>query len=106
MNLGTRIFEVNAFQFEANDTDVLVKGTMIQNHMSFQTDVLISQSGLNRLINELYKQNEGSSVHDLITTDWVDENEMLYSAELTSLPNRNINLNNLFENQTIKRIRA
>ena len=106
METAQKYFEINSLSFEAKDIDVIIRGNIIQDHMSYTTDVLVSQTGLNRLINELYRQNEGYNVHELINSERIQENEIFYTAEFSNLQNRMLNLDMILGNQSLKQIRA
>ena len=106
MNTSIRTIEVNTILFESNDPEVLVKGTMTKGHMTFETDMLISQSQLNRLINQLQRQNNNLEMSQLLRSDKMYDNETLYTAELSSVSNRSINLRDLSVLRPVKQIRA
>ena len=106
METAQKYFEINSLSFESEDIDVIIRGKIIQDHMSYTTDVLVSQTGLNRLLNELYRQNEGCNVHEMINSECIEENEIFYTAEFSNLQNRMLNLDIILGNQALKQIRA
>lgn len=106
MNSTARQFEISSVSFEKNDQDVLLQGTILQGHMSYNTNVLVTQTGLNKLINELYRQNEGFDVHEMLRVEQIGSNETMFSADFIPLPNRIISLENILGNQSVKQIRA
>ncbi len=106
MNTADRTIQINSILFESNDTEVLVKGTVLKGHMAFETDMLISHSQLNKLVNQLQRQNENLEMSALIQSETMYNNETLYSAELSSVANRHIDLYDLSVLQPIKQIRA
>ena len=106
MNTSIKTIEVNTILFESNDPEVLVKGTMTKGHMAFETDMLISQSQLNRLINQLQRQNNNLEVSALLKSEKMYNDETLYTAELSEVSNRSIDLQDLSVISPIKQIRA
>jgi len=106
MNTFIRTIEVNSILFESNDSEVLVKGTITKGHMTFDTDVIISHSQLNCLINQLQKQNNSLEVSELLTSERMYNDEILYSAELSAISNRRVDLENLTVMRPVKQIRA
>ena len=106
MNTSSRTIEVNSILFESNDTEVLVKGRMSKGHMTFETDMLISHSQLNSLINQLQRQNADLEISQLLRSEKMYNDETLYSAELSTVFNRSVNLQDLSVISPIKQIRA
>ena len=106
MNTYIRTIEVNSILFESNDPEVLVKGTITKGYMTFDTDVIISHSQLNCLINQLQKQNNNLEMSELLTSERMYNDETLYSAELSAISNRCVDLENLTVMQPVKQIRA
>ena len=106
MNPFIRTIEVKSILFESNDPEVLVKGKMTKGHMTFDTDVIISQSQLNCLINQLRKQNKGFEMSQLLTSEKMYNDETLYSAEFSTVSNRQVDLEDLSVIRPIKQIRA
>ena len=106
MNTTQRIIEIKALLFESNDPEVLVKGTIQKGHMNFETDVIISQSQLNALISQLQKQNNGKEIYDFLSTEKMYNGEVMYTAELSNLENRLVNLAEIFPAESIRQIRA
>ena len=98
MNTTDKLFEICSLTFEQNDLDVIVKGMITHGHMSYSTDVLISQTGLNRLLNELYRQNDGCDIHGMFTSEQIGLSETMYSASFTELANRQIQLEKILFN--------
>jgi hypothetical protein len=106
METAVKLFEINSMSFEERDQDVILFGKIVQDHMSYTTSILVSQTGLNKVINELYKQNEDCNVHELIQSEKIGYNETIYSAEFSSLLNRSVCLDKILSNQSLRQIRA
>ncbi len=106
MEATHRTLQINSILFESNDPDVLVKGTVSKGHMTYSTDVLISNSQLNRLISQLQKQNEGLDFAELLSTEKMEENNWLYSADLSGIQDRIIDLDQLSPVAPLRQIRA
>lgn len=103
---ANRNVEINEIIFESNDTDVLIKGTIRHEHMSFNTDVLISNSMLNKLICELQKNNEGFYFNDSLCGEKIDTDLWQYSIVLDTVLHRTIDLSSLSPERELRKIRA
>lgn len=103
---ATRTVEINQIIFESNDTDVLIKGTIRHDHMFFNTDILISNSMLNRIACELQKNNEGFSFNDNMNSEKIDFDVWQYSICLDQELNRIIDLSSLSPEKELRKIRA
>lgn len=101
-----RNVEINEIIFESNDTDVLIKGTIRHEHMSFNTDVLISNSMLNKLVCELQKKNDGFNFNDALCSERIDIDLWQYSIVLDQLMHRTIDLSTLSPKKELRKIRA
>ena len=58
MSTEGKTFDITTILFESNDISVLVKGTINQGHMNYTSDITVSMSQLNQLLNQLRRQNE------------------------------------------------
>jgi hypothetical protein len=106
MDTHKRTFEVNSFLFESDDPNVSLKGRIINGHMSFPTELSISHSQLNILINELKKQNVEMKVEDYLEAEKMYNNQILYTAIFSKKLSRLIDLNSLTLTRPIKQLRA
>lgn len=106
MDTHKRTFEVNSFLFESDDPEVSLKGRIINGHMSFPTELSITHSQLNLLINELKKQNDELKVEEYLEAEKMYNNQILYTAIFSKKINRLIDLSVLSIIRPIKQIRA
>ena len=87
MEASIKKLDIKSIQFESNASEVLIKGNMSYGHLSHPTDILISQTQLNKVINQLNKQNTNFEFDQFITAEPMYDNETLY----TVLFNSNVN---------------
>ena len=50
MEASIKKLDIKSIQFESNDSEVLIKGSMSYGYLSHPTDILISQTQLNKVI--------------------------------------------------------
>jgi len=106
MDTNIESFAVETIIFESNDAEVLLKGTAHQGHMTYSTDMFISHTQLNQLINTLHRQNSELSIHDLLEAEKMYNDEILYTAQLSDDINKQVNLKEFMYNQSVVQIRA
>ena len=95
MDTQKRSFEVNSFLFGSHDSEVALNGRIIEGHMSFQTELSVTHSQLNLLINELKKQNNELKIEDHLEAQKMYNDEILYTAIFSNKIDRIIDLNAL-----------
>lgn len=100
------IFNVESILFEANDADVLMKGTTVKGVMQYESDWIISQTQLNMVLNMLQRQNADSTIHECIKSEPMYDGETLFSGNFTGLSNASIDLNSISTSIPMKQIRA
>jgi len=106
MNKAQNNIAISSLVFTSNDPEVLVKGMVSRGKLSFETELLITQTQLNMVLNQLGKQNESFQVDTYLKSEQVDQNERLYYADLGSLENTKIDIRPIMKQQQIKQIRA
>lgn len=103
---GKRVLEISQVLFETNDNEVLIKGEMQKGHMKFTTDMIISHTQLNQLLNQLKKANQYFDFSKLFKTEKMYDGETLYSAIFTNETNNQIDMNLLAISAPLRQIRA
>ncbi|MCH2231304.1 MAG: hypothetical protein MK105_13260 [Crocinitomicaceae bacterium] len=106
MSTEGKTFDINTILFESNDDLVLVKGIINQGCMNYVSDITISMSQLNELINLLKRQNSDFDLEKIMTTEKMYENEILYIIDSTQVKNNRIILSELSNQASIKQLRA
>ncbi|MFT5859289.1 MAG: hypothetical protein ACI865_001389 [Flavobacteriaceae bacterium] len=97
---------VKSVVFTSNDADVLLKGTIEKGHLSYDTEMVITQTQLNLVLNSLKRQNDVFSIDDCLSSERIDRDETLYYADFDHLANSLINIEALIGTQEILQIRA
>ncbi len=106
MNNTGKTVELGAIIFESNDPEVLVKGAVRDGVFSYITEYIINHTQLNKLINQIQKLNDDTDVNKLIQREDLYNGNILYSADLSILKNKSLNLGELFNLTALKKIRA
>lgn len=98
--------KIDSILFDNTETKVLIKGQTIKDHLSYNTELFISFSELNLLLNELQQRNQNVYVTDLFEEELIGND--YYQTHLTTekLENSIIDLNLFSLASTKKLIRA
>lgn len=106
MNVQTQTMELSSVVFLSTDHEVLVKGSISKGHMSYETDLLVSHTQLNRMLNDLRRTNIDFSEETFLKSEKIENNDTLYYADFSQLPNALVNISEMFDTQNIRQIRA
>jgi len=106
MMRAQKTIEISSIQFESNDPDVLIKGKVKQGNLEYPTDLLVSQTQLNRIINKLKKINFSFDINQYLLIENMYNNECIYTANFTNSINTKLNLSDVLNLQTYVQIRA
>lgn len=106
MEATNTIFNVESILFESNDPEVLMRGTMIKGVMQYESELILSHTQLNQMINLLQRQNADTTIHDLIMSEPMYDDALLYSGSFAGLSNARIALDAIAANVPMKQIRA
>lgn len=106
MSTEGKTFDITTILFESNDISVLVKGTINQGHMNYTSDITVSMSQLNQLLNQLRRQNEEFELDDFMNSERMYNDETLYTINLNNILNGRVNLSELRNQDSIMQIRA
>jgi hypothetical protein len=102
---GTQ-FKVSEVVFESNDPEVVVRGNMSKGVMNYDTEIIISHTQLNQIVNQLQKVNETTAVSELFKVEKMYDGEQMFSANFTQLNHNQIDLGYISNNTMLKQIRA
>lgn len=100
MEASIKKLEIKSIQFESNDLEVLIKGEMSYGHLSHPTDILVSQTQLNKIINQLSKQNKNFEFDKFITAEEMYDSETLYTILFDSDINSSLYLHEILNTQS------
>lgn len=106
MEATNTIFNVQGILFESNDTEVLMKGLTVKGVMKYESELIISHTQLNMVLNLLQRQNAESDVQNYILSEPMYNGESLYSGNFTDLSNVSIELDTISTSAPLKQIRA
>lgn len=100
------IFNIQQFLFESNDCEVLLKGISEQGVMKYESELIVSHTQLNMILNLLQRQNPDIVINDCIEDEPMYNGETLYSGNFTELQHVYIDLDAIAMNMPMKQIRA
>ncbi|GAB5416531.1 MAG: hypothetical protein Crog4KO_08830 [Crocinitomicaceae bacterium] len=106
MEAANTIFNVQSILFESNDPEVLMRGTVVKGVMQYESELILSHTQLNKVINLLQRQNADTTIHDLISSEPMYDGVLLYSGSFAELPQTRISLEQISTNEPMKQIRA
>ncbi len=106
MNANVKKLQISSFLFETNDSDVLLKGIISQGAMSFETELIITQTQLNMVMNQLKSQNADFELSDHLETTPSGPDTDMYFAHFEGISNSFIDLSDVQNTDSIRQIRA
>lgn len=106
MEANVKNINVTSVEFVSNDHEVLVKGNISKGLMSYETELLITQTQLNMVLNQLKRQNAQFSIGDHLSSEVISEDETIYFANFESLASANIDLSQIDTMNDLRQIRA
>lgn len=99
-------FNVQQVLFETNDSEVLLQGTTIKGVMHYESQLILTHTQLNQVLNLLQRQNAECDIHSCVKSEPMYNGETLYSGYFAELPNATIDLSLIATNYPMKQIRA
>ena len=106
MNTGTQHFEISEIALLTFADEITMRGTIHKSNLSYETELSISSSQLNRVINALQVQNPELDVADTLLDQSNGYGNSLCFLSVDQLENRMIDFDSFTELKEIKRIRA
>ncbi len=106
MNKAQNKIAISSLVFTSNDPEVLIKGSVSRGKLSYETELLITQTQLNMVLNQLSRQNESFTVDAYLKSEHVDQYEQLYYADFSAVENTTIDIRPIVKAHQIMQIRA
>ncbi len=107
MRRNDKMLNITEINFETGSEDMLLRGTITDNHLSYQSEIYLSVTFLNRLISDLQKQTGMEDLAGRFETEpMYDEDTYLYRLNLKSAGISNAQLPVSALPDTIRQIRA
>lgn len=98
---------IHKITFETGDSDVCVNTTIQQGNLSYDSELVISFSDLNILINKMQKQiGDQIDVSSLFESDKMYNGNLLYNLDVEKKLNTPILLESMVFTHSIRQIRA
>jgi hypothetical protein len=102
-NLTIRIKEII---FLTANNEITLFGTASRDLMTYETQISINSSQLNRIINTLQGKNESLQVAEMFESRSTENGQILFYFDGAALSNSEIELQNFAQNEVLKQIRA
>ena len=106
MHITQKSISIESIEFESNHPDVIVKGSISNGHMAYDSELIISHSDLNRLMNQLQKKNKSTQINDLFTAQPMYNEGYLYAADIDQCLNNSIFITDFIHENSAVQIRA
>ena len=106
MNTQSKKFDISRITFETGDNEVVLTGTMFQGLMNYASELIISFSQLNSILNQLAKINNGFNIQNHMTKQHMFEDQYMYEVNLNNEINTQVNLASMSSNDSMRLIRA
>ena len=97
---------VSSIIFTSNDNDVLLKGDLKRGQLAYETELIISQSQLNQVLNTLSKQNDFFAIEEYLQSEIIGRDEKLFFADFGHLSNSLVDVQSILGTQECMQIRA
>lgn len=105
MNTHLTTIRIESIIFDNTDTKVLIKGETFKNHLSYASEMFISFTELNILLNNLQKKNPSAVISEMLEEEhFGDYHQTTLAAE--NLENTLVDLSFLSSKGVKKLIRA
>ncbi len=98
---------VNKIVFETGNEDVSVSANVLKGNLSYETELVISFSDLNLLINKIQKNGpENKDISSLFESEKMYNGNLLYTLDLEKKISYPISLGTIEFNNNVRQIRA
>ena len=98
---------VNKIVFETGNEDVSVSANVLKGNLSYESELVISFSDLNLLINKIQKNvSENTDISSLFESEKMYNGNLLYTLDLEKKISYQISLGTIEFNNNVRQIRA
>jgi hypothetical protein len=98
--------KINTISFESGDTNVYVNAILSKEKLSYPSDLVISHTDLNVIINKLQQQNPESDISSYFDEEIMYDGSSFYRLNSAKYSTTNFQVNHFEFTQKIKQIRA
>ena len=106
MNIEEKTLSINSISFESGEHEVTLQGNIEQGTLSYSSELILSFSQLNLVLNRLVQLNDNFSIDDYMLTQYMGDDQLHYEADLSGLTVNKINLTDFYWQNELKQIRA
>ncbi len=98
--------KINTISFESGDTNVYVNAILSKEKLSYPSDLIISYTDLNVIINKLQQQNPDEDISTFFDEEKMYDGSTYYKLNSSKYSNTNFQVNYLEFTNKVKQIRA
>lgn len=106
MGTFNQTIRIKEIIFLTANNEITLFGTASRDLMTYETQISINSSQLNRIINSLQGKNESHEVAEMFESRSTENGQILFYFDGTALSNSEIELHNFAQNEVLKQIRA
>ena len=98
--------KINTISFESGDKNVYVNATLSTGNLNYPSDLVISNTDINLIINKLQQQNPDEDISTFFDEEKMYDGSIFYKLNSSKYTTTNFYVNQLEFSQQIKQIRA
>ena len=106
MGTFNQTINIKEIIFLTANNEITLFGTVSRDLLSYETQISINYSQLNRIINSLQGKNESFEIAEMFESRSTQNGQVLFYFDGTALNNSEIDLHNFSQNEVLRQIRA
>jgi hypothetical protein len=106
MGTFNQTISIKEIIFLTANNEITLFGTASRDLLTYETQISINSSQLNRIINSLQGKNESVQVSEMFESRSTENGQVLFYLDGTSLTNSEIDFHTFSQNEVLKQIRA
>jgi hypothetical protein len=106
MGTFNQTINIKEIIFLTANNEITLFGTVSRDLLSYETQISINYSQLNRIINTLQGKNESFEIAEMFESRSTQNGQVLFYFDGTALNNSEIDLHNFSQNEVLRQIRA
>ena len=106
MGTFNQTINIKEIIFLTANNEITLFGTVSRDLLSYETQISINYSQLNRIINTLQGKNESFEIAEMFESRSTQNGQVLFYFDGTALTNSEIEFHTFSQNEVLKQIRA
>ena len=106
MKNALQTIEINEIMILSSNDEIMIKGTQQREFLSFETQLYINSTQLNKIINELQKLNAEQEVSEMFKSQPSIDGKTMFCFDATELEISTIEFDVFEQNNKLLQIRA